>query len=137
MKIKYFGTSWEIGLTLSVTIYNKDGIAVGVPYSLTETAIDSGIYISEEINNLDGNLPKGVYTSIVKDIENIRRGFDEFIWDGSKEATLTDIKLWTAQEQAEIRDALGITGDKSVANGGQLQKKSELPYNGIIDTTSI
>lgn len=32
---------------------------------------------------------------------------------------------WTAAERAEIRDALGVTGSKSPASGGQLQAKAE------------
>lgn len=40
-------------------------------------------------------------------------------------------------EKDQWRDALGVDGDKSVARGGQLQKKSEAPYNNTIDTNWI
>lgn len=44
---------------------------------------------------------------------------------------------WEDNEKKQIRDALGIDGDKHIATGGQLQKKSEYPYNLTIDTKDI
>jgi hypothetical protein len=49
-----------------------------------------------------------------------------------EEAEYTDAKTseaggtdWTSDEREQIRDALGVTGDKTSATGGQLQDKSE------------
>jgi len=44
---------------------------------------------------------------------------------------------WTVIEKKQIRDALGIDGDKRVARGGQLQKKGEAPFNSTIDTINV
>ena len=44
---------------------------------------------------------------------------------------------WTTQERKQIRDALGVDGDKSVAKGGQLQEKSEYPNNSTVNTQTI
>jgi len=44
---------------------------------------------------------------------------------------------WNTAERKQLRDALGIDGDKTIAKGGQLQKKSEYPYNSTIDTKEI
>lgn len=44
---------------------------------------------------------------------------------------------WTTNEKKQMRDALGIDGDKRVARDGQLQEKSEQPNNDIINTNDI
>lgn len=44
---------------------------------------------------------------------------------------------WTDIEKKQIRDALGVDGDKAVSRGGQLQEKSEYPYNSTINTNDI
>lgn len=139
MKIKYFGTSWEIGLTLSATIYNRNGVMIGTSHPLTETALESGIYISDEINNSIGIMPRGIYVSVVTNVDGERMGFDEFAWDGANDINkeTIDAKLWNELEKMQVRDALGVDGDKVVASEGQLQKKSEYPHNSTIDTNTI
>lgn len=44
---------------------------------------------------------------------------------------------WEEVEKNQIRDALGIDGNKAVARGGQLQEKSEYPNNSTINTNDI
>lgn len=44
---------------------------------------------------------------------------------------------WTNPEKKQIRDALGVDGDKAVAKGGQLQQKSEYPNNSTVNTQTI
>jgi hypothetical protein len=139
MKIKYFGTSWETGMTLTAKIYDYDGQEVGTGHSMTETAPNTGIYATGNIIDQNDPLSKGLYVSIIEDASGIRRGYNEFIWDGIKEVTLDtlDNNTWTPEEMRQIRDALGVDGDKSVATDGQLQKKSEEPYNNIVDTNKL
>lgn len=44
---------------------------------------------------------------------------------------------WDEAEKKQIRDALGVDGEKKVATGGQLQEKSEYPFNSTINTNTI
>jgi len=44
---------------------------------------------------------------------------------------------WEEAEKKQIRDALGVDGNKRVAKGGQLQEKSEYPNNSTINTNII
>jgi hypothetical protein len=44
---------------------------------------------------------------------------------------------WSLSEKKQIRDSLGIDGDKQIAKGGQLQEKSESPFNSTINTNTI
>lgn len=140
MKIKYFGTAYEKGLTLTLSIFDKEGQEVGTGHTMTETGVDSAIYRTENVIDENAILPKGVYVGRIEDtISGTFLGFNTFIWNGVKEVTLEtlDKNTWTEQEMMQIRDAFGIDGDKMVAREGQLQKKSEAPYNSIIDTTKI
>lgn len=140
MKIKYFGTSWEKGLTLVTKLFDHEGSQVGSDHAMTETGVDSAIYRTENVIDENAILPKGVYVGRIEDtISGTFLGFNTFIWNGVKEVTLEtlDKNTWTEQEMMQIRDAFGIDGDKMVAREGQLQKKSEAPYNSIIDTTKI
>ena len=50
---------------------------------------------------------------------------------------MTGSGTWEEAEKKQIRDALGIDGDKAVAKGGQLQEKSEYPNNSTINTQTI
>ena len=42
---------------------------------------------------------------------------------------------WTIQERNQIRDALGIDGDKTAAAGGQLQLIDEAIFNKVVEGT--
>lgn len=140
MKIKYFGTSWEKGLALTTKVFDYEGIEVGIGHTMTETGVDSAIYKTENIIDENDILVKGLYVARIQDtIAGTFLGYNTFIWDGVKEVTLAtlDTNTWTEEEMMQIRDAVGIDGDKSVASGGQLQKKSESPYNQTIDTTNL
>jgi hypothetical protein len=140
MIIKYFGTSWETGLTLTTKIFDYNGQEVGTGHALTETGVDTAIYKTESIIDENNILPKGVYVARVQDDTSGNfLGYDTFIWDGIKEVTLAtlDTNTWTEQEMMQIRDALGIDGNKSVATGGQLQYKSEEPQNSVVNTTNL
>lgn len=136
MKLKYYGTSYENGLTLNIDLFNSKGVPVIENIPLTETVISSSVYISGNI--LDGiALAPGVYVTRVKDATGVFLGFDELIFNGVREITLLELKFMSELELRQLRDALGIDGDKMVARDGQLQKKSESPYNTIIDTTDF
>jgi len=136
MKLKYYGTSYENGLTLKIDMFNSEGIPAIQDIVLTETVLNSCVYISEDI--LQGvTLKVGVYVSRVKDSKGVFLGFDEIIFNGVREITLLELKFMTELELMQLRDALGIDGDKAVASRGQLQKKSEEPYNKWQDTNDI
>jgi hypothetical protein len=140
MIIKYFGTSWETGMTLTTKIFDYNGQEVGTGHAMTETGVDTAIYKTDSIVDENNMLPKGVYVARTQDdIDGTFLGYGTFIWDGIKEVTLEtlDTNTWTDQEMMQIRDALGIDGNKAVATGGQLQYKSEEPSNELVNTNII
>lgn len=137
MKIKYFGTEYEVGLTLISSIFNSEGYPLYQGFPMIETGNDTAIYISEDIFNYITFLPPGVYITRVQNSKGEFLGYEEVIYDGEKQITLLDIQFMTDREKMQLRDALGIDGAKTVAKEGQLQKKSEYPYNSTIDTNNI
>lgn len=140
MKIKYFGTAYEKGLTLTLSIFDKEGQEVGTGHTMTETGVNSSIYKTEDIRDPANPLPKGLYVSRIQDtVAGAFLGYNNFIWDGVKEVTLEtlDKNAWSEEEMMQLRDALGIDGDKAVASGGQLQTKSESPHNEYVNTNKL
>lgn len=138
MKLKYWGTAYEKGLTLTADLFDLEGAVIYTGFAMTETAIDSAIY--KTINVLDtlGTLDAGIYVvRIIDSVSGDFIGHQELIFNGVEEITLFQLRFLTDIELMQLRDALGIDGDKILAKGGQLQKKSESPYNDIIDTTNI
>lgn len=138
MKIKYSGQIGEEGLSMEGHIVDEGAVLFTLP--LIETTVGSAFYVSAVFPQIGQSLSRGLYVVRVKDNDNnIYRGQDKLIWDGVKEISLLDLdnSSFTVEEVMQIRDALGIDGDKMVAREGQLQKKSEAPYNEIIDTTKI
>lgn len=138
MKIRYSGQIGEEGLSMDGQIVEEGGVLFTLP--LTETSLNSAFYISADFPGIGESLNRGLYVVRVKDnTNNIYRGQGNLIWDGVKEISILDLdnSSFTREEIMQIRDALGIDGDKMVAREGQLQKKSEYPYNEIIDTTKI
>jgi hypothetical protein len=130
MKIKYWGTEYEKGLTLTASLFDKEGdpIVQGIP--MQETAVDSAIYKTDTINTV---LSPGVYVTRIIDNEGSFIGHEEILYNGFREVTLLELKFMSETELMQLRDALGLDGDKMVARGGQLQNKSEAPYNTIIN----
>lgn len=137
MKIKYYGTSDEKGLNLSVSLFDREGIPVFQNFPMTETGTNTAIYKTENVFNTIPPINAGVYVSRVEDSNGNFLGYDEIIFNGARIITLLDLKFFTEKELMQLRDALGIDGDKMVARRGQLQKKSEYPDNTIIDTNEI
>jgi hypothetical protein len=137
MKIKYFGTAEETGLVLTASLFNNEGDVVYQGFYMTETGTGTSIYKTGDIFATIDPIPAGIYIARIKDVvNNVFLGYDEIIFNGVKEVTLLDIKFMTDRELMQLRDALGIDGNKFIARGGQLQKKSEAPYNNIIDTNN-
>jgi hypothetical protein len=132
MKIKYWGAEYEKGLLLTADLFDKEGTPVLQGISMQETAVDSAIYITDNINTA---LPPGVYVTRIIDNEGNFIGHDEILYNGLREVTLLELKFMSETELMQLRDALGLDGDKMVARGGQLQNKSEAPYNEMVNTT--
>ena len=132
MTIKYYNTAHETGLTLKANLYNSQGVIVQANIPLSEV---NGVFISGEIQPPS----VGVYVVRIIDSQGNFLGHGEIAWDGIREIDLNTVnqKLWTEVEKMQIRDAQGIDGDKMVARNGQLQKKSEYPYNKTIDSKTI
>lgn len=137
MKIKYFGTEDDIGLTLTASLFNNEGYPLYQGFTMQETGNNTAIYISEDIFTKINFLPPGVYVTRVQNDKGEFLGYDEIIYDGSKQISLLDIQFMTDREKMQLRDALGIDGPKTIAKNGQLQKKSEYPYNSTVDTNDI
>lgn len=137
MKIKYFGTAYEKGLTLTVSLFDSDGTPVYEGFPMTETGTDTAIYRTDNIFETIPSLSAGIYITRVQDSSGNFLSYGELIFNGLKEITLMELKFLNEKELMQLRDALGIDGDKMVAREGQLQKKSEYPYNEVIDSTNI
>lgn len=137
MKIKYYGTSNEKGLNLTVSVFDKEGVPVFEKFPMVETGTNTAIYKTENVFNRISFMNPGVYISRIEDSEGHFLGYDEIIFNGVREVSLLDLKFMTQGELMQLRDALGIDGDKMVARDGQLQKKSEYPYNNLIDSTNF
>jgi|AntDeeMinimDraft_6_1070357.scaffolds.fasta_scaffold11784_2 hypothetical protein len=141
MKIKYWGYTHEKGREFKADIFDREGEPVISNISLTETVVDtSAIYISEDLLDTNNSLEAGIYVERVVEIDNgeeIIVSHREMLFDGLKELSLLDVSLLSENETMQLRDSLGIDGDKMVARNGQLQKKSEYPYNSTIDTNDI
>ena len=137
MKIKYFGTSWEKGLTLTASLFNNEGAVIHQGFPMIETGVDTAIYTTQDIFDTISRMMPGIYVTRIESLQGEFLGYDEVIFNGIREITLLDIKFMTEQELMQLRDALGIDGNKMVAAGGQLQKKSEAPHNNIIDTNNL
>lgn len=137
MKIKYFGLEDEKGLELTVSIFDREGVPVEEAIPMTETGENTCIYKTDNVLLLTGNLNAGIYVTRVQNSDGAFLGYDEIIFNGVKEITLLELKFMTTQELMQLRDALGIDGNKMVARNGQLQKKSEYPANKIVDTTKF
>lgn len=136
MVIKYFSTSSEVGLTLTVNLYSNQGSLIYSGLPMTE--VSDGVYSTGNIFEVNPVLPLGRYVvRIINEGEFLGHG--TIYWDGVTEIdpNTIDAKLWSEREKMQIRDAQGIDGDKMVARNGQLQKKSEYPYNETIDTKNI
>jgi hypothetical protein len=134
MKIKYFGTANEKGLTLTASLFTSEGDVVHQGFSLVETGVNTAIYKTDNIFDTIEPISAGIYVARIEDSSGVFRGFQEIIFNGVREITLLELKFLTEKELMQLRDALGLDGDKRVAKGGQLQKKSEAPYNNTIDT---
>ena len=140
--LKYAGTQGDVGLILTATLINDQAQITASNIPLTEIGT-SGLFISNNLlevgETFENGLNKGTYLIRVIGESNEQRGVGVLEWDGTEEITSNDIKdrLWEEIEKKEIRDALGVSGDKAVASGGQLQKKSEEPYNKWQDTNDI
>ena len=75
----------------------------------------------------------GAYRVLVAGLQPITQGISDLL----STAVGTSGEDWTIVERKQIRDAVGIDGDKKVARGGQLQKKSEYPNNDAVDSTEL
>lgn len=134
MKIKYWGAEYETGQTLTADLFDTEGTPVVTGLAMTETGTNTAIYKTEAITTL---LSPGIYVARIIDDEGFFLGHNEIIFNGLKEVTLMELKFLTETELMQLRDALGIDGDKMVARSGQLQKKSEYPTNELVDSTKI
>lgn len=137
MKIKYFGAAYEKGLSLTASLFTLEGVPVHQGFPMTETGVETAIYITSNIFSVIDPINPGIYVIRIEDSEGEFLGYDEVIFNGMKEVTLLDMKFMTEKELMQLRDAIGIDGDKMVARNGQLQKKSEYPYNNVIDTSTL
>jgi hypothetical protein len=139
MKLKYWGAEYEKGLTLTADLYTTEGEPIHTGFTMTETVIDSSaIYATDNIFDTISVMKAGIYViRIVDAISGCFLGHRELIFNGAKEISLLEIKFMTQPELMQLRDALGIDGDKLIAKDGQLQKKSEGPYNNIVDTNKL
>jgi hypothetical protein len=132
MTIKYFGTSYEKGLNLKVNIFDSDGSIVVPDLSMTETGTNTAVY---KTDNYVGALDPGLYVARVENVtDGTYLGFEDIIFNGMRQVTLLELKFLTEVELMQLRDAVGIDGDKMVARGGQLQNKSEAPYNDLVNS---
>jgi hypothetical protein len=136
MKIKYFGFEYEKGLTLTASIFDKEGNPIQQNIAMIETGVDTCIYKTDNVLSTL-SLSAGIYVTRIQNEEGEFLGYDEVIFNGVREITLLELKFMSELELKQLRDALGIDGDKMVARDGQLQKKSEYPYNSTIDTNDI
>lgn len=138
MNIKYWGKEWEKGLSLTADLFDNEGNLVHSGFILTETvAGSSAIYRSASIFDTLAPLSTGMYVVRIQDSQGRFLDCRELAFNGVKEVTPLEFKFWSEENQMEFRDALGLTGAKKVATGGQLQKKSEAPHNEIVDTNIL
>ena len=134
MKIKYWGAEYERGLILTADLFDTEGNRVLAGLPMEETGVDTAIYKTQNITTI---LAPGVYVTRIIDADGNFIGHDELIFNGIREVTLLELKFMSEKELMQLRDALGIDGNKMVARDGQLQKKSEFPYNKIIDSQNF
>jgi hypothetical protein len=136
MKIKYFGFEYEKGLILNASIFDKEGNPIQQNITMIETGVDTCIYKTDNVLSTL-SLSAGIYVIRIQNEEGEFLGYDEIIFNGVREITLLELKFMSELELRQLRDALGIDGDKMVARDGQLQKKSEYPYNTVVDTREL
>lgn len=136
MKLKFWGKEWQKGLTLTADLYSTEGDLLHADFPMTETVVgSSAIYRTANIFNTIDPLKAGIYVVRVKNSsDSTFVAHYELIFNGAREITLLELKFLTNKELMQLRDALGLDGDKMVARDGQLQKKSEAPYNNTVDT---
>lgn len=139
MKLKYWGKAWQKGLTLTADLYKSDGTPVYTGFPMTETVEgESAIYSTANVFNTIPMLSAGIYVCrIIDSSDGEFVGHSEIIFNGAREITLLELKFFTDKELMQLRDALGLDGNKLIAKGGQLQKKSEAPHNNIVDTNKL
>lgn len=138
MKIKFWGKEYQKGLNLTANLYNTEGDLVHQGFVMTETVLgESAIYKTANIFDTISPISAGIYVVRIVEDNNLFIAHEEIIFNGVRDITLLELKFMSEKELKQLRDALGIDGDKSVARDGQLQKKSEYPYNSTIDTNNI
>ncbi len=138
MEIKYFGKDNEGELALVVDLFDNDVNPIISGLTMTQIA-GTTFYKTASIFLSIPSLAKGTYVVIIRETTGKSRGHFEFDWNGTNVVNKNEIndKLFSHGEKRQLRDAIGIDGDKSIATGGQLQKKSESPYNNSVDTNEI
>lgn len=138
MKLKYWGLDWQKGLSLTADLYDNEGIPIYKGFPMSETVNnDSAIYRTENIFDTIPLIGAGIYVVRIITESGEFIGHQEIIFNGIREVTLLELKFMSEKELMQLRDALGIDGDKMIAKDGQLQKKSEYPYNNTIDSRKI
>lgn len=140
-KIIFYGFEFHSGEDFKLDIHDSEGERLYSDINM-EPLEQGGTIYSYDLYTLPQVLPLGVYTVRIH-YDDVVVTHKQLIWDGLKEITLADLTgdasgLGLSEDNIkELRDALGLSGAKKLAKGGQLQKKSEYPYNNTVDSTDI
>lgn len=136
MKLKYWGKAYETGLTLTADLFDNEMNLIHSGFSMSE--LNTSNYATTNIFTVISPISAGIYVMRIKDsVTGDYLGHEEFVFNGTKVLNLLDIQFLTDKEKMQLRDALGLDGDKVLAKGGQLQMKGEGPYNATVNTNKI
>lgn len=109
-RLHYIAKSFVTGLSdVKMVVYKPNGVKQGV-YTLTELnqGDGKGIYFYDYV---DSDM-EGTYLFVVNSPSVSKKDARQVYFEK---------RTWLDSEKSQIRDALGINGDKIIAVGGQLQ----------------
>lgn len=128
-RLHYIAKDFKHGLTdVRMVVYKPNGVKQGI-YALTElnAGDGKGIYYYDYV---DSDL-EGTYLFVVNSLSTPKKD--------ARQVYFEKRHGWTEAERTQIRDALGVDGDKVVAVGGQLQQLQTIgtKVDSIKDDTTL